>query len=197
MIDVAAVAVSREILRVVEPAQPERRDRPIDFRQRSGAVRRRLVDVQQAREFAGMLLLRERVVVVHRTVAAARLQHAMVDAGDIHLRQHQFRRTHQFLHADRQVLHVVVLAFERERELAEATNAEPDVGQTRPRVVVGSKQHRGFDLASVARAKSARRRTRDDFLEVLEVYGARRMTARALPVLKHVGVAIDDHLLGR
>ena len=50
----------------------------------------------------------------------------MVDAGIGHLREHQVRRSHHLLHADRHVLDVIVLAVDGELELAVAADAEID-----------------------------------------------------------------------
>ena len=52
MVEIALVAVTREVVRVVEALQPER-TRTVDFGEHVGAVRHRLVDVQQAGESSG------------------------------------------------------------------------------------------------------------------------------------------------
>src|SRR5205823_10610660 len=121
------------------------------------------------------------------------LQNAMIDAGDRHLRNHQLRRTNDLLHPDRHVLNVVVVAFPRELELPESSDMEVHVGETRPRVVAGTKQHRRLDLGAIAHAKRARRRTGDALLQIPEMDRRRCVSARAVPILEYVRVAIDDH----
>jgi hypothetical protein len=68
--------------------------------------------------------MRRAALSAYRAVAAPGLQHATVDAGDDHLCQHQFRRADEVLHPHRQVLDVVVVALESERELPEAPGAK-------------------------------------------------------------------------
>ena len=147
-----------------------------EFGEKNQGPRGRLVHVQQSGELARMLALRERVVVVHRAVAAAGLQNAMIDAGDGHLRNHQLGRTDDLLHPDRHVLNVVVVALPCELEPAQSSDAEIHVGETRPRVVAGTKQHRRLDLGAVAHAKRARGGTRDALLQILEMDRSRCVT---------------------
>ena len=166
----------------------------VDFGEHFVAVGERLVNMEQSGEFPGMLILREGVVVVHRAIAAARLQDRVVDAGIGHLRDEEVGRADDLLHADRHVLHVIVLALVGEGELTMGPDPEIDIGETRPGIVIRAEQHGRFHFLAVARAEGARRRPRHDLLQVLEVDGARRMAARAVPVLEDVRVAVDDHL---
>ncbi len=117
----------------------------------------------------------------------------MVDRRVRHLRKHELGRADDVLHPDRLVLDVVILAIVGEAERAEAPHAEIDVREPGPRVVVRPEQHRRLDLLAVPRAERTRRRPRHHLLQVLEVDGGRRMTARAFPFLEDVRVAVDDH----
>ena len=197
VIDVSRVAVPRHVVRVVEALETEPGHRPVELGELGRLVGDAFVDVREAGEPVGMLALREGVVVVHRAVSAARLQDAMVDRGIDHLRDHELGRADHLLHADGHVLHVVVLALPREGELPVLTDAEAHLGQSRPGVVARAEQHRRPDLRAVARPIRPGGRTGHDLLQVLQVYRARRVSARPLPVLEDMGVAVDDHELLR
>ena len=177
----------------VEAAQLQHVEGMVDLGELGLGARHRLVDMHHAGHAAGILLLGEGVHLRHRAVGAARLQEAVIDAGIHHLRQHQLRRRRHLLHADRHVLDDVVLALVRELELAEAADAEIDVGEPAPARVVGAVQRLGVGARPVARAEGRGRRPRDHALQVAVMDVARRMSAGADPVREHVGVAIDDH----
>ena len=148
--------------------------------------------MQESSEFPGVLALRERVVVVHRAIAAARLKDRVLDAGIGHLRDQELGRADDLLHPDGHVLHVVVLALVGEGELAIGPDPEIDVDEARPGIVALAEQHRRFHFLAIARAEGARRRPRHDLLQVFEVDGARAVAAGAVPVLEDVRVAVDD-----
>ena len=142
VIEVARVAVAREVVRVVEALQPERRCARSTSASTSSRSATASSMCSRPVNFSGILALRERVVVVHRAVAAARLQDAVIDAGIEHLRDHEFGRRLDRLHADRHVLDGVFLALVHELEPAVAADAEADVVQAGPGVVAVPEQHR-------------------------------------------------------
>ena len=193
MVDVACIAMAREVLCVIKAPQSQHAGCTVDLGARRFQIGGRLVDMQQAGELRWILALRKGVVVVHHPVAAARLQHAVVDPGIRHLREQELGRADDVLHADRLVLDVVILAFVREAKRAEAAHTKVHVREPGPRVVSGPEQHRRLDLLAVARAERTRRRSCHHLLQILEMDGGRRMTARTFPFLEHVRVAIDDH----
>src|SRR5262249_53029011 len=78
VIEMALIAMTRKMVRVVQALEAKNLVRTIDFGKYFVAIRDRFVDVQQTGELLRMLVLREGIVVVHRTVAAARLQDAMI-----------------------------------------------------------------------------------------------------------------------
>ena len=57
----------------------------------------------------------------------------MIDAGIDHLRDHEFGRRFDLLHADEHVLDEVVVPLVGELQLPVAPDPEPDVRQARPR----------------------------------------------------------------
>jgi hypothetical protein len=133
------------------------------------------------------------VVIVHRAIATAGLQNAVVDGGVGHLRQHELRRANELLHADRKILDVIVVTLVSKTELAEASHMEPT--SVKPAHVLSSGRNSigGFDFETVTNAKCPGCRPRHHLLQIFKVHGARRMPAGALPVRKHVGVTVDDH----
>ncbi len=153
----------------------------------------RLIDVQQGREFVRILVLGERVVIVHRAIAPPGLQDAVVDARIAHLGQHQFRRRHDLLHPDRHILGMIVLAVDREIETPIIAHPEVDVLEPRPRIVAFPEQHRPRDLLAVARPENLGRGPGLNLLDIFAVDLARRMTAGSSPVLEDMRVAIDNH----
>ena len=80
VVEVARVAMPREILGIIDALQAEAADGAVEFGQRLAAIRHRLVDLQERAELRRILALREGVVVVHRAVAAAGLEDAVIDA---------------------------------------------------------------------------------------------------------------------
>jgi hypothetical protein len=184
--------VAREVVRVVEALQAET-VRAVGLGEHVVAVRDRLVDVQEPGELLRKGSLRERVVVVHRAVAAARLQDAVIDAGIEHLRDHELGRRLDRLHADRHVLYRVLLALVHEFEPAVAADAEVDILESCPGVVAITKQQPRLHAHAVAHPEGLRRRARDVLLDVFQVDVDGGMSAGAVPVLKHVGMAVDDH----
>ena len=174
---VARITVEREIDR----AQTERLVGAIEFLEVFCRIGARFVHLQHGGEFVRILVLRERVVVVHRAVAPAGLQYCVVDAGIEHLRQHQFRRRDDLLHADRHILRMVIFAVDGEVQPAVIADAEIHVLQSGPGIVALFKEKLAGELFAVARAIDAGRRARLYFLDVAAVDFAGRVPARALP----------------
>ena len=138
-------------------------------------------------------MLRERIEVVHRAIATARLQDAVIDARIEHLRDHELGWRLDRLHANRHVLDRVFLALMHKLEPAIAADTEIDIVQTAPRIVSSAKQQPRFHALAVAHPKGLGGWPRDVLLNVLQVNVDGRMSAGAVPVLEHVRMAVDDH----
>src|SRR5204862_209264 len=65
--------------------------------------------------------------------------------------------------------------------------------QSGPGVVALAEQQPGLHPHAVAHPEGFGSRARDVLLDVLQVDVDRGMTAGAVPVLEHVGMAVDDH----
>src|SRR5215471_19681173 len=144
VIEIAVIAVTGKIVRVVQALEAKNLVRTIDLGEYFVAIRDRLIDMQQACELLRILVLRERIVVVHHTVAAARLQNAMIDPRIDHLRHHKGGRCLNSLHAYRHLLDRVALALMGKLESAIETDAKANVIKAGPGIVLRSEQHRGF-----------------------------------------------------
>src|SRR5262245_13472672 len=78
-------------------------------------------------------------------------------------------------------------------ESAVAAHAEADIVQPAPGVVAGSKKHRSADALAVTHPEDFGGRPREVLLDVFKVDVFAGMPAGVVPILEHVGVAIDDH----
>src|SRR5262249_21580760 len=193
VIEIAVIAVAGKIVRVVQAPKAKNLVRTIDLGEYFVTIRDRLVDVQQACELLRVLVLRERIVVVHHTVAAARLQNAMIDPRIDHLRHHKGGRCLNSLHTYRHILDRVALALMGKLESAIETDPKADVIKAGPGIVLRSEKHRRFQFLAVANAKRLGRRTRHVLLDVFEVNIDGRVPTGAMPILEDVSVAVDDH----
>jgi len=140
-----------------------------------------------------MLVLRERIVLIHYTVTAARLQDAMIDARIGHLRHHKGGRRLHSLHAYRHILDRVALALIGKFESAIGTDTKADIINAGPGIVLRPEQHSRFHFLAIAKAKRLRRRTCHVLLDVFEVNIDGRVATGTIPILEDVGVAVDDH----